>query len=138
MTKAAIAKRTKARGDEMLEAPEMLDGVVDVAAAEEVVEVPDVELVLLADAVFVTCDSSHTERMYLQVFDADDDELLPVEVEDVVEPVAEELDVEEELSDEDEVVEAEVEAELELEEALEVEEAEDEDEAAPEMGNWTL
>jgi hypothetical protein len=50
VTKAAIANRTKARGDERLEAEEMLD-VVEVVAAEEVVVVPDVELVLLADAV---------------------------------------------------------------------------------------
>lgn len=51
VTKAAIANRTKARGDEIVEAEEMLEAVVDVEAAEDVV-VELVELVLLADAVF--------------------------------------------------------------------------------------
>lgn len=73
-------------------------------------------------------------KWYLQVFDAED-ELLPVEVEEVVEPVAEELDVEVELPED--VVEAD--EETELDETLEVEEAEDEDEeATPEIGNSML
>lgn len=77
-------------------------------------------------------------KWHLQVLDAEDeDELLPVVVAEVVEPVCEELD------DElvllllpEEVVEAELETEL--DEALEVDEAEDEDEEAPATANKTL
>lgn len=47
--KAAIAKRTKASGEERFEAEEMLAGA-DVDAAAEVPDA-EVELVLLADAI---------------------------------------------------------------------------------------
>lgn len=96
----------------------MLEAVVEAAA---VVVVDPVLEVVVAD----------------EVLDAED-ELLPVEVELVVEPVAEELDDELVLLPE-EVVEAELaEEDDELDDALEVDEDEDETDAAPATANWTL
>lgn len=56
VTKAAIAKKTRARGEERFDAEERLL-VVDVVAAAEVVVDPVFEVVL-ADADLVSCYSS--------------------------------------------------------------------------------